>query len=83
MAHDRKHDLNPTHPPRQAGPQHDRKHNLNAEPAGAGDDHDGERKLSLSARSLAARGDAPDGSEDGRHGAAEDDTEEDEAKGKA
>jgi hypothetical protein len=34
--------------------------------AGAPEDHTGERKPDLSARSLAARGDAPDGSEDGR-----------------
>ncbi|HYR06859.1 MAG TPA: hypothetical protein VEQ60_03745 [Longimicrobium sp.] len=46
--------------------QHDRRHDLNAEQAGApGEDHSGERKPNLSARSLAARGDAPDGSEDG------------------
>lgn len=72
MAHDRKHDLN-AQPPCQASAQHDRKHDLNAEqPAGDGDGHDGERNLSLSARSLAARGDAPDGSEDGRGAAADD-----------
>lgn len=65
--HDRKHNLNPGDPPRHPALQHDRKHNLNAElPTGAAEDHDGERKLSLSAFSLAARGDAPDGSEDGR-----------------
>jgi hypothetical protein len=65
--HDRKHNLNPADPPRHPALQHDRKHNLNAErPAGAAEDHDGERKLSLSARSLAARGEAPDGSEDGQ-----------------
>lgn len=46
--------------------QHDRRHDLNAGEAGApGEDHGGERKPDLSARSLAARGDAPDGSEDG------------------
>lgn len=64
--HDRKHTLNPSDPPRHPAIQHDRKHDLNAElPASAGEDHDGERKLSLSAKSLAARGDAPDGREDG------------------
>ncbi|HST62317.1 MAG TPA: hypothetical protein VLK84_26675 [Longimicrobium sp.] len=73
MAHDRKHNLNPADPPRHPAIQHDRKHNLNAElPAGGGDDHDGERKLSLSARSLLARGDALDGSEDGRRADADD-----------
>lgn len=46
---------------------HDRKHDLNAEEAAgvSAEDHSGERKPSLSAKSLAARGDAPDGSEDG------------------
>ena len=73
MAHDRKHNLNPADPPRHAALQHDRRHDLNADaPAGEAEDHAGERKLSLSARSLAARGDAPDGSEDGRHEEAED-----------
>jgi hypothetical protein len=67
MAHDRKHNLNPADPPRRAAVQHDRRHDLNADPpAGEGADHDGERKPSLSARSLLARGDALDGSEDGR-----------------
>lgn len=64
--HDRKHNLNEAearHRVQDHVPEpHDRKHV--AAPA-ADDDHDGERKLSLSARSLAARGDAPDGSEDG------------------
>lgn len=65
--HDRKHHLNPGEPARHPTLQHDRRHDLNARvPGGDPDDHDGERKLSLSARSLAARGDAPDGSEDGR-----------------
>ena len=46
--------------------QHDRKHDLNAREAAAqSEDHSGERDVRLSARSLAARGDAPDGSEDG------------------
>ena len=47
--------------------QHDRKHDLNAgETAGiSAEDHSGERKPGLSARSLAARGEAPDGSDDG------------------
>jgi hypothetical protein len=46
---------------------HDRKHDLNAEETAgvSAEDHSGERKASLSARSLAARGEAPDGSEDG------------------
>ena len=72
MQHDRKHNLNPGDPPRHPALQHDRKHNLNADlPAGEGEDHDGERHISLSARSLAARGDALDGSEDGRRDDAE------------
>ena len=66
MGHDRKHNLNPGDPPRQPALQHDRRHDLNAQVPGAeAEDHAGERKLSLSAKSLAARGDAPDGSEDG------------------
>jgi hypothetical protein len=70
--HDRKHDLNPGDPPRRPAIQHDRKHDLNAR-VGGGDpeDHAGERKVSLSARSLAARGDALDASEDGARGDAE------------
>ena len=46
---------------------HDRKHDLNAEEAAgvSAEDHSGERDVSLSAKSLAARGDAPDGSQDG------------------
>jgi hypothetical protein len=77
MAHDRKHNLNPADPPRHAALQHDRKHNLNVDaPAGEGQDHDGERKLSLSARSLLARGDALDGSEDGRREDVEEEKEE-------
>jgi hypothetical protein len=46
---------------------HDRKHDLNAEEATgvSAEDHTGERDTRLSAKSLAARGDAPDGSEDG------------------
>jgi hypothetical protein len=46
---------------------HDRKHDLNAEETAgvSAEDHSGERKPGLSARSLAARGEAPDGSEDG------------------
>lgn len=76
--HDRKHNLNPGDPPRHPALQHDRKHNLNADlPAGQADDHAGERKLSLSARSLLARGDALDGSQDGRR---EDGDEADEAE---
>lgn len=49
---------------------HDRKHHLNAvEAAGtAREDHSGERDVRLSAKSLAARADAPDGSEDGPSG---------------
>ena len=47
---------------------HDRRHDLNAREADSpsAEDHSGERDVRLSARSLAARGDAPDGSEDGR-----------------
>lgn len=46
--------------------QHDRRHDLNAEEDGgaSGEDHSGERDVNLSAKSLAGRGDAPDGSED-------------------
>jgi hypothetical protein len=46
---------------------HDRKHDLNAEETAgvSAEDHSGERKPGLSARSLAGRGDAPDGSDDG------------------
>ncbi|WP_420125445.1 hypothetical protein [Longimicrobium sp.] len=46
---------------------HDRKHDLNAKEAAgvSAEDHSGERKPNLSAKSLAARGEAPDGSEDG------------------
>jgi hypothetical protein len=66
MPHDRKHDLNPGDPPRRPALQHDREHDLNARvPGDEPEDHAGERKASLSARSLAARGDAPDGSQDG------------------
>lgn len=73
MAHDRKHNLNPADPPRHAALQHDRRHDLNAEGApGEAEDHAGERHPSLSARSLAARGDAPDGSEDGPREGADD-----------
>ena len=64
--HDRRHDRNAAesrvpdeiHPPEP----HDRRHDLAAASGG----HAGERDVTLSARSLAARGDAPDGSEDGR-----------------
>lgn len=63
--HDRKHNQNADEAgPRaqdHAAPPHDRRHDRAAD----ADDHDGERDVSLSARSLAARGDAPDGSEDG------------------
>lgn len=48
--------------------QDDRGSNVGGEPPGTAStppDHDGERNVRLSARSLAARGDAPDGSEDG------------------
>jgi hypothetical protein len=45
--------------------QHDRRHDLNTdEGGGPADDHSGERDVNLSAKSLAGRGDAPDGSED-------------------
>ena len=46
---------------------HDRRHDLNARETGSpsAEDHAGERDVRLSAKSLAARGDAPDGSEDG------------------
>lgn len=56
------------HPRARESPmQHDRKHDLNAEETAgvSAEDPSGERKPGLSARSLAARGDAPDGSEDG------------------
>jgi hypothetical protein len=63
--HDRKHDQNADEARARAqdhaAAPHDRRHDLGADPA----DHEGERHLSLSARTLAARGDAPDGSEDG------------------
>jgi hypothetical protein len=66
--HDRKHNLNEAearHRAKNHVPEpHDRRHGGAAGGVDA-DDHDGERKLSLSARSLAARGDALDGSEDG------------------
>jgi hypothetical protein len=66
--HDRKHDLNAAEA-RQRDTDHlpephDRRHGQAAD-SSAPDDHGGERHLSLSARSLAARGEAPDGSEDG------------------
>ncbi|HEV3050956.1 MAG TPA: hypothetical protein VGX50_11625 [Longimicrobium sp.] len=70
MQHDRKHNLN-AEEARASGEdhsaQHDRRHDLNAEEAGgaSSEDHSGERDVNLSAKSLAARGDAPDGSEDG------------------
>jgi hypothetical protein len=46
--------------------QHDRRHDLNAETGGGASDGDrsGERDVNLSAKSLAGRGGAPDGSED-------------------
>lgn len=46
--------------------QHDRKHDRNAEETAgvSAEDHSGERKPGLSARSLAGRGEAPDGSDD-------------------
>jgi hypothetical protein len=57
---------------------HDRKHDLNAEETAgvSAEDHTGERKANLSAKSLAARGEAPDGSEDG---AADSDVQADES----
>jgi hypothetical protein len=75
--HDRKHTLNPGDPPRHPALQHDRRHDLNAR-IGTDDpeDHAGERKVSLSAKSLAARGDAPDASEDGARGDAPDASED-------
>ncbi len=46
--------------------QDDRRSNVGGEHArAADDDHTGERDPRLSAKSLAARGDAPDGSKDG------------------
>lgn len=67
--HDRKHDRNADEAvprARDHTPEpHDRRHGRRADGDGDGDDHDGKRDPSLSARSLAARGDAPDGSEDG------------------
>lgn len=69
--HDRKHDRNVDEARHRAvdhpAAPHDRRHDRAAADAArmSADDHDGERDPSLSARSLAARGDAPDGSEDG------------------
>ena len=51
--------------------QDDRRSNVGGEHAAAdpsSEDHAGERDARLSAKSLAARGDAPDGSEDGPSG---------------
>lgn len=66
--HDRKHNHNVDEARARAqdhaAEPHDRRHDLGAD--AVADDHAGERKVSLSAKSLAARGDAPDGSEDGR-----------------
>jgi hypothetical protein len=66
--HDRKHNLNPGEASHRTQDHvhepHDRRHDRDLD-AAAADDHDGERNLRLSAKSLAARGDAPDGSEDG------------------
>lgn len=72
MDHDRRHDLN-AEDAGGASMQHDRKHDLNAQAAAgpSGGDHSGERHASLSAKSLAARGEAPDGSEDGASDARE------------
>jgi hypothetical protein len=57
------------HPPKplENPMQHDRRHDLNAEETAgvSAEDHSGERNVRLSAKSLAARGEAPDGSEDG------------------
>lgn len=51
---------------REATVQDDRGSNVGGEPPASATpgDHAGERRTGLSARSLAARGDAPDGSED-------------------
>jgi hypothetical protein len=70
MQHDRKHNLNADEArgsSEEHSTQHDRRHDLNAGKAGgaSSEDHSGERHVDLSAKSLAARGDAPDGSEDG------------------
>lgn len=65
--HDRKHTLNADEARHRAqdhaAQPHDRRHGRDAAPSAP--DHDGERDLSLSAKSLAARGEAPDGSGDG------------------
>lgn len=70
--HDRKHDRNADEARARAqdhaAEPHDRRHDRLADTT----DHDGERDVSLSAKSLAARGDAPDGSEDGLEEAADD-----------
>ena len=69
--HDRKHNLNAQEPGGEPL-QHDRRHDLNAGDADSSSDgHSGERDASLSARSLAARGEAPDGGEDGASDARE------------
>lgn len=70
MQHDRKHNLNAEEARASSeahSTQHDRRHDLNADRAdgASSGDHSGERDVDLSAKSLAARGDAPDGSEDG------------------
>jgi hypothetical protein len=74
--HDRKHNLNEAEARQRDAdhlpPPHDRRHGLDdAAAAQDADDHAGERDLRLSARSLAARGEAPDGSEDGLRNDAE------------
>jgi hypothetical protein len=83
--HDRKHNLN-TNESRarvqdHAAAPHDRKHGVDADdPSGAAlGDSAAARRLSLAARSLGARGDAPDGSEDGRAGEGPADARGDEA----
>ncbi len=70
MQHDRKHNLNAEESRASSEDHsmpHDRRHDLNAEETAgpSAQDHSGERDVNLSAKSLAARGDAPDGSEDG------------------
>jgi hypothetical protein len=72
--------IHPIHPQRRSAMQDDRSSNVGGErEAASTEDHAGERDPRLSAKSLAARGDAPDASEDGRDPAAgADDAQRDE-----
>jgi hypothetical protein len=83
--HDRKHNLNTDEARARAqdhaAPPHDRKHGVDedAPPGAEPDDTAAARRRSLAARSLGARGDAPDGSEDGRAGESPEDATDGEA----